>query len=46
MDNSAHNVVAPGAGKFPIGTVIKAAGSSDPTYRVRLNGVGTSAAGA
>lgn len=45
-DNSAHNVVAPGSGKFPIGTVVKAAGSSDPTCRVRLSGIPVVAAGA
>ncbi len=43
-DNSAHNVVAPGTGKFPIGVCVKLAGTSDPTCLVRLNGVSTVAA--
>jgi predicted RecA/RadA family phage recombinase len=43
-DNSAHNVVAPGSGKYPIGCAVQAAGTNDPTCRVRLNGVATAAA--
>jgi predicted RecA/RadA family phage recombinase len=27
-DNSAHNICAPGSGKFPIGVAVRAAGSS------------------
>ncbi len=45
-DNSAHNVCAPGAGKYPIGVAVKAAGTSDATCVVRLDGVATAAAGA
>ncbi len=45
-DNSAHNVVAPGAGKYPIGICVKLAGTSDATCRVRLSGIPTAAAGA
>ncbi len=43
-DNSAHNVCAPGSGKFPIGTAVKAAGTSDATCVVRLDGVATAGA--
>jgi predicted RecA/RadA family phage recombinase len=43
-DNVAHNVVSPASGKFPLGVAVKAAGSSDTTVRVRLNGVATAAA--
>ena len=43
-DNTAHNAVTPGTGKFPIGVVARAAASADTTVRVRLNGVATAAA--
>jgi predicted RecA/RadA family phage recombinase len=43
-DNSAHDVVAPASGKYPIGVAVKAAGSSDAVCHVRLNGVATAAA--
>ena len=39
-----HNVVnALSAGLFPIGVAVKAAGTSDATVRVRLDGIATAA---
>jgi len=48
FDNvTGHNVVnASGAGLFPLGVAVKAAGTNDATVRVRLNGVAVAAAGA
>jgi predicted RecA/RadA family phage recombinase len=43
-DSAAHNVLAPAAGKFPIGVCVAAAGLDEPTCRVRLNGIATAAA--
>jgi predicted RecA/RadA family phage recombinase len=45
-DDSAHNVCAPGAGKYPIGAVVEGAATDDATCLVRLSGVPTAAAGA
>jgi predicted RecA/RadA family phage recombinase len=43
-DDTAKQVVLPGAGKAPIGIAIEAAGNGAATVRVRLNGVATAAA--
>ena len=37
-DNSAKTCKATGAGYFPIGVAVKAAGANDTTVDVRLNG--------
>jgi predicted RecA/RadA family phage recombinase len=44
-DTGAHEVVTPGAGKYPIGVAVAEAGTNDATVRVRLNGTPTAAAG-
>lgn len=43
-DDTAKQVVLPGAGKAPIGIAIEAAGNGAATVRVRLDGVATAAA--
>jgi predicted RecA/RadA family phage recombinase len=43
-DNAAHNVAAPGTGKYPIGVCILAAATGDTVATVRLNGTPTVAA--
>ena len=43
-DNTAKNINAPGAGRFPVGVATEAAGNGITTVAVRLDGVGTEAA--
>ena len=43
-DNTAKNINAPGAGRFPVGVATEAAGNGITSVAVRLDGVGTVAA--
>ena len=43
-DDTAKEVNVPGAGRYPIGIAIEAAGNGVTTVRVRLDGVATTAA--
>ena len=43
-DNTAKNINAPGAGRFPVGVAAEAAGNGITSVAVRLEGVGTAAA--
>ncbi len=43
-DEAAKQVNVPGAGRYPIGTAIEAAGNGATIVRVRLDGVATTAA--
>jgi predicted RecA/RadA family phage recombinase len=43
-DDTAKEVNVPGAGRYPIGTAIEAAGNGAAIVRVRLDGVATAAA--
>ncbi|OJF93650.1 DUF2190 family protein [Pararhizobium antarcticum] len=43
-DNTAKNINLPGAGRFPVGIAIEAAGNGLTSVAVRLDGVGTVAA--
>ena len=40
-DNTAKNINAPGAGRFPVGVATEAAGNGITSVAVRLDGVGT-----
>ena len=43
-DNTAENINVPGAGRFPVGVSIEAAGNGITSVAVRLDGVATVAA--
>jgi predicted RecA/RadA family phage recombinase len=43
-DNTAKNINAPGAGRFPVGVATEAAGNGITSVAVRLDGIGTAAA--
>lgn len=43
-DNTAKNINAPGAGRFPVGVATEAAGNGVTSVAVRFDGVGTVAA--
>ena len=43
-DNTAKNINAPGAGRFPVGVATEAAGNGITSVAVRLDGVATVAA--
>ncbi|QCN95870.1 DUF2190 family protein [Azospirillum argentinense] len=43
-DNAAHQCDAPGAGLYPVGVAVEAAGNGASTVTVRLDGVSTAAA--
>lgn len=43
-DNTAKEVTAPAAGRFPIGVAVEAAGNGITSVAVRLDGVATAAA--
>lgn len=43
-DDATKQVVSPGAGMYPIGVAVLAAGNGPTSVRVRLDGVGTQAA--
>jgi len=43
-DDTAKQINVPGAGRYPIGTAIEAAGNGITTVRVRLDGIATAAA--
>ncbi|WP_237905035.1 capsid cement protein [Azospirillum brasilense] len=43
-DNTAHQCDAPGAGLYPVGVAVAAAGNGAGTVTVRLDGVSTAAA--
>ena len=43
-DNTAKNINVPGAGRFPVGVAIEAAGNGITSVAVRLDGVATVAA--
>lgn len=43
-DDTAKQVALPGAGLFPIGVAVTAAGNGTTTVRVRLDGIATAAA--
>ncbi|MGF1651666.1 MAG: capsid cement protein [Hyphomicrobiaceae bacterium] len=43
-DNTAKQVNTPGAGRFPIGVAVEAAGNGVTSVAVRLDGVATAAA--
>ena len=43
-DNTAKNINAPGAGRFPVGVAAEAAGNGITSVAVHLNGIKTAAA--
>ncbi|MGY0782099.1 capsid cement protein [Azospirillum argentinense] len=43
-DNTTHQCDAPGAGLYPVGVAVEAAGNGANTVTVRLDGVSTAAA--